>query len=56
MLFQGSFKGVLKEVLRVFQGCVKDFPESFMEEEVSRIFQECFTKVSSVFQESFNGV
>ena len=50
---------MIKGVSRVFQGSFKKtckvFKESFMEEEISRMFQGCFMikGVSRVFQGSF---
>ena len=40
-VFQGSFKGVSRKFLRVFY-------ESFIDEEVSRMFQGCFMILEGV--------
>ena len=40
VVFRGCFKGVIKDVSRMFQGSFKAF---------SRKFQGCFKKVSRVF-------
>ena len=39
---QGRLKGVLREVLGCFKEVSRVFHESFMEVEVSWMFQECF--------------